>query len=91
MNLQEAYINGFVKRAAQYGFNELEAVDLLKQANDPKYKGVTTLAGNAPTATPPGQTVDDKIRGWFGLSNKPTPAVKPVMPVKPAPTMVAGE
>jgi hypothetical protein len=29
---QQAYISGFVKRAAEYGFNEDEAVDMLKEA-----------------------------------------------------------
>ena len=32
MNTQQAYINGFVKRAAEYGFNESEAIAFLKQA-----------------------------------------------------------
>ena len=32
MNTQQAYINGFVKRASEYGFNEDEAVGLLKKA-----------------------------------------------------------
>jgi hypothetical protein len=29
---QQAYINGFVKKASEYGFNENEAIDILKQA-----------------------------------------------------------
>jgi hypothetical protein len=29
---QQAYIYGFVKRAAEYGFSENEAIELLKQA-----------------------------------------------------------
>jgi hypothetical protein len=29
---QEAFINGFVKRAAQYGYNEYEAINILKAA-----------------------------------------------------------
>lgn len=32
MNTQEAYINGFVKRAAEYGYSEDQAVELYKQA-----------------------------------------------------------
>lgn len=33
MNTQEqAYINGFVKRAMEYGFSEREAVEILKQS-----------------------------------------------------------
>ena len=30
---QQAYINGFVKRASEYGFSEAEAVDLLKKSD----------------------------------------------------------
>jgi hypothetical protein len=33
MNAQQAYINGFVKKAAEYGLNQYQAVELLKQAN----------------------------------------------------------
>ena len=32
MNTQQAYITGFVKRASEYGFNENEALELLKEA-----------------------------------------------------------
>lgn len=32
MNTQQAYINGFVKRAAQYGYNYIEAMNILKSA-----------------------------------------------------------
>jgi len=32
MNTQQAYIEGFVKRASEYGFSEDEAISLLKQA-----------------------------------------------------------
>jgi len=33
MNTQQAYINGFIKRANEYGLNQYQAVELLKQAN----------------------------------------------------------
>ena len=32
MSTQEAFINGFVKRASQYGYNEYEAINILKAA-----------------------------------------------------------
>ena len=32
MNVEQAYIEGFVKRASQYGFNYNEAIELLKQS-----------------------------------------------------------
>jgi len=55
MNTQQAYINGFVKRAAQYGLTDFQAMELLKQgtfaagANPmPDSAGSTTSAGAAP-------------------------------------------
>jgi hypothetical protein len=33
---QQAYINGFVKRAAEYGYNEYQAINILKQASELK-------------------------------------------------------
>ena len=32
MSTQQAYINGFVKRAAEYGYNHFEAINILKAA-----------------------------------------------------------
>ena len=32
MSTQQTYINGFVKRAAEYGYNEYEAINILKAA-----------------------------------------------------------
>jgi hypothetical protein len=41
---QQAYIEGFVKRAGEYGFSEIEAIDLLKNAAEQApYNGVKTL------------------------------------------------
>jgi hypothetical protein len=34
MNTQQAYINGFVKRAVAHGFSEAEAFELLKSSVD---------------------------------------------------------
>lgn len=34
--LQQAFINGFVKRAAQYGVNEYQAIELLKSSEELK-------------------------------------------------------
>jgi len=57
MSKEQAYIQGFVKRAAQYGFNEAEAIELLKQstvADAPAYQnyrpsiseGLRNVSGN---------------------------------------------
>ena len=32
MTSEQAYVDGFVKRAAEYGFDETEAMNILKQA-----------------------------------------------------------
>lgn len=32
MNTEQAYINGFVKRASEYGYSEDETMEILKQA-----------------------------------------------------------
>jgi hypothetical protein len=58
MNTQEqAYIQGFVKRANEYGFNDNEAISLFKQALlDPSLMGK-----KAPVAKPPMKPVVPKI------------------------------
>ena len=44
MTAQQAYIEGFVKRASEYGFSEAEAIDILKNAAEQApYNGVKTL------------------------------------------------
>ena len=58
MTTQQAYINGFVKRAADYGYSEAEAVGMLKQANmqttQPKQDPmVIPRAPGAPSHIPP--------------------------------------
>ena len=46
MNNEQAYIEGFVKRASEYGFNESEALQLYKKAflGEPAYKKVPELS-----------------------------------------------
>lgn len=34
MNIQQAYINGFIKRAAEHGINQNDAVEILKNVDD---------------------------------------------------------
>lgn len=46
MNTEQAYIEGFVKRASEYGFSEHEAIELLKQAG--KKIGVPKKAPSIP-------------------------------------------
>jgi hypothetical protein len=54
MNTQQAYINGFFKRAAEYGFSEQEATELLKSAAPP---AVTSVAAPAAKPRVPKKTV----------------------------------
>jgi hypothetical protein len=54
MTTEEAYIEGFVKRAAEYGYNQQEALNILKQASpelakqaflgEPAYKDIPDLS-----------------------------------------------
>lgn len=73
MNTQQAYINGFVKRAGEYGFTREEALKLAGMAEDAgldmKDLG---LGGNEFSAkpTPVGIKINDQTAA-------PTPAVAP--------------
>ena len=57
---EQAYIEGFVKRAAEYGFNESEAINFLKQAAEgtmtpnelPPYPNFGAAVQNAPYTSP---------------------------------------
>jgi hypothetical protein len=46
---QQAYINGFVKRASEYGLNHNEAIELLKEA-DSSWLGRYLAAGEVPNS-----------------------------------------
>ena len=52
MNTQQAYINGFVKRAAEYGYSEEDALGLLKKADTQDPMQLSPAAGAAPTKQP---------------------------------------
>ena len=54
MNTQQAYIEGFVKRASEYGYSEAEAIEILKQAVAFPSNMVPNTPGSlaAPIATP---------------------------------------
>lgn len=45
MNTEQAYIEGFVKRAAEYGFTDKEAIELLKEARDTSFLGRYLASG----------------------------------------------
>jgi hypothetical protein len=56
---QEAYINGFVKRANQYGYSDVQAIELLKESG--ALGDLVTNAGNA-------------YNNYINQKNTPTPA-----------------
>jgi hypothetical protein len=53
MTTQQAYINGFIKRASEYGYSESQAIEILKQAADPLPVNTGTAAA-APAPINPG-------------------------------------
>ena len=69
MTSEQAYVDGFVKRAAEYGFDETEAMNILKQA-----MAEMPMAGKAKAPAPkiPKEHMHDTI-------NK-RPPVKPLPP-----------
>jgi hypothetical protein len=61
---QQAYIQGFTKRAAAYGFDENEALILLKQSQAPAPVVGSITTGDTATSNSPGFL--DKIKNWVG-------------------------
>ena len=72
---EQAYINGFVKRANQYGFSNSEAIELYKQA----LGQVMPMASKKPVL-PPRKPVNQQIKGNANdVANNPPP-LKPLHP-----------
>jgi hypothetical protein len=69
MNTEQAYINGFVKRASEYGVNAYQAIALLKQAN-----GTPVGAVQAPSMF---SGALGKIKNIFGGNNPSVPPTPP--------------
>ena len=65
---QQAYINGFVKRASQYGFTDHEAVELLKQSG---VLGDLVNAGKSAI-----NSASTAYNNYVDSKNKPTPESK---------------
>jgi hypothetical protein len=71
MTTEQAYVDGFVKRAAEYGFNESEAMNILKQA-----AAEMPMAGKAKAPAP---KIPNSIKGNANdIANTPK---KPVVPL----------
>jgi len=65
---EQAYIEGFVKRAAEYGFSEVEAINFLKQA-----AGEMPMVGKRKAPAP---KVPNSIKGNANdIANRPAPLV----------------
>jgi len=74
MNTEQAYINGFVKRASEYGYNQQEALEIYKQA-----MGEISMANKKAPAKLPVK-VPNSIKGNANdVANMPPP-VKPLRP-----------
>jgi hypothetical protein len=67
---QQAYINGFVKRASEYGFKEREALNILKQASPE----TLTMSPGAVTAA---QAANRPVRP---VAPAPPPGVSAISP-----------
>lgn len=52
MNTQQAFVNGFIKRASQYGYSEQEAIELLKNSGVVDNDSVTQPGQKSFTAPP---------------------------------------
>jgi len=59
---QQAYIEGFVKRANDYGLNHNEAIELLKSALDPAAVNTGTVA-----AAPAKPNMNQRILSALGM------------------------
>jgi hypothetical protein len=94
MNTQQAYINGFVKRASYYGYSQEQALHILKQASpetlamSPGAMTYSQAANNPVHEVAPAPPVGVPFKTLAELDSRnrvaPQPAVKP-RPVKVAP------
>ena len=62
MNTQQAYINGFVKRASEYGYSEEQALGILKEAS-------TRYMREFREGTPAGKQIEDEMLTRMGKDN----------------------
>jgi hypothetical protein len=74
MTSEQAYVDGFVKRAAEYGFDETEAMNILKQA-----LAEIPMAGKGKALPPKQQVPRVPKEHMHDIENKPKP-VKPLPP-----------
>jgi hypothetical protein len=59
---QQAYIEGFVKRASEYGFSEAEAIELLKESS-------TRYMRELREGTPAGKQIEEEMVSRMGKDN----------------------
>lgn len=71
MTSEQAYVDGFVKRAAEYGFDETEAMNILKQA-------MAEMPMASKGKTPPPK-VPNSIKG--NANDIANPPRKPLVPL----------
>jgi hypothetical protein len=76
MTTEQAYVDGFVKRAAEYGFNESEAMNILKQA-----VAEMPMASKGKTPTPTRPKVPYRFKDH--ANDTANPPGKPLVPLTP--------
>ncbi len=71
MNTEQAYINGFFKRAAAYGFSEEEAINLLKEAEKPGlWANIRAKRARGEKAAKPGDKDYPDRKQWNKLTKE---------------------
>lgn len=74
MTSEQAYLDGFVKRAAEYGFDETEAMNILKQA-----AAEMPMANKRKTLPPPPPRVPYRFKDH--AQDTANPPIKPLVPM----------
>jgi len=77
MTTEQAYITGFVKRASEYGYNEAQALYILKEAGGLPLSSLPMPTGSkapaAPASSPAEKpTMDQRITRFLGIKDSPT-------------------
>lgn len=83
MTAQQAYINGFVKRASEYGLNHNEAISLLKSALDPAHRNGLGAALSTPAKGKPQQFMGPTNQGYERMHPADRASLR--LPTPPAP------
>jgi len=87
MNTQEAYINGFIKRATEYGLTQYQAIELLKRAapqqieTQPGGRTAMDVVKGRGVKFPPANPVAEPAAGVSAASKKDSKKYKLPIPL----------